>query len=91
MSASADGPRLCRLEQAVGVDTPCPEDSCAFWEPGGAVLQGRCAVEGVDFGRDCDLALWLLAIRDRLAAHAPPAAREDGGHEFRRSLSKSTE
>jgi hypothetical protein len=73
MSAAETEPRLCRLEQAVGVDTACPEERCPFWEPGGAVLEGRCAFEGVDFGRDRDVANVLLGIRERLRA---PAGRE---------------
>jgi hypothetical protein len=66
MEASAAGSRLCRLEQAVGVDAVCPEGACPFWEPGGAVLDGRCVVEGIDFNRDREVASWLLGLRRRL-------------------------
>jgi hypothetical protein len=57
---------LCRLEQAVGVDATCPEARCPFWEPGGAALDGRCAIEGIDFSREHEVARWLLGIRRRL-------------------------
>jgi hypothetical protein len=66
MSGGAAEPRLCRLEQAVGIDAACPMGGCAFWEPGGTVLDGSCAVQGMDFSRDQDLARWLLGIRRRL-------------------------
>jgi hypothetical protein len=61
-------PRLCSLEAAVGDRGVCPEDSCPFWEAGGAVLDGRCAFEQVDVARDVPLAAWLLEIRERLEA-----------------------
>jgi hypothetical protein len=66
MSAAAGEPRLCRLEQAVGVDAACPEERCPYWEPGGAVLEGRCAFEGLDFSRDTEAASLLLGLRRRL-------------------------
>jgi hypothetical protein len=66
MGAAAPEPRVCRLEQAVGVDAACPESACPFWEPGGAVLDGRCVLEGLDFSRDGDVARWLLGLRGRL-------------------------
>jgi hypothetical protein len=59
--------RLCRLARAVGIDAACPEGSCPFWEPGGAVLDGRCVVEGIDFTRDREVARLLLGLRQRLA------------------------
>ncbi len=71
MGATPHGARLCRLEQAVGREAACPGAHCPFWEPGGAVLEGRCIFEGVDFGRDPDLAQWLLGIRERVEASPP--------------------
>lgn len=65
-------PHLCRLEEAAGRRLVCPEDECAFWEPGGAVLDGRCIVEGIDFSRDRDVARWLLGIRQRLEEPSAP-------------------
>jgi hypothetical protein len=45
----------------------CPRDLCAFWEPGGAVLAGRCMIDrlGIDI-RGRDLAAYLLELRERL-------------------------
>jgi hypothetical protein len=72
MNAGSSEPRFCRLEQAVGVGAACPEGGCPFWEPGGAVLDGRCIVEGIDFSRDRDVARWLLGIRQRLEEPSAP-------------------
>ncbi len=58
--------RLCSLKAAVGKSEACPEDACPFWEPGGAVLGGRCAFEQLDITADASLAAWLLEIRGRL-------------------------
>jgi hypothetical protein len=74
MAKAAVESRLCRLEQAVGVSAACPEERCPFWEPGGAALEGRCAVEGLDFTRDRDVARLLLGIRKRLEQLPPPQA-----------------
>ena len=54
---------LCRLNEALGVAEECPEEVCPFWEPGGAVLPGRCAFEGLDLAGRRDLAGFLLRIR----------------------------
>ena len=58
--------QACRLTSIVGHPEPCPEDRCPFWEPGGAVLRGRCGFEQVHFGDDADLAGFLLRIRRAL-------------------------
>jgi hypothetical protein len=68
--SAATQPRLCHLEQAIGRAAACPEEHCPFWEPGGAVLEGRCLFEGIDVARDPDLAPWLLAIRGRVETSA---------------------
>jgi hypothetical protein len=59
-------PRLCSLESAVGREAACPEAACPFWEPGGAALGGRCAVEHLGVVADAPLASWLLEIREKL-------------------------
>jgi len=59
-------PKLCRIRRAVGQLEECPEERCAFWEPGGAVLEGRCAFDGIDVAAEPDLANLLLGIRSRL-------------------------
>jgi hypothetical protein len=60
--------RLCSLQAVVGKVEACPEGACPFWEPGGAVLDGRCAFEELDVAADAALATWLLEIRERLAS-----------------------
>ena len=62
--------KLCRLEQVEGRAVRCPGETCAFWEPGGAVLDGRCVLHEIDFGREPGLAKWLLEFRDSLARGA---------------------
>jgi hypothetical protein len=59
--------RLCSLASTVGKPQACPEGACPFWEPGGAAVGGRCAVEHLGVAADAALAQWLLEIRDRLA------------------------
>jgi hypothetical protein len=59
--------RLCSLSATVGNPEACPEGACPFWEPGGAALGGRCAVEHLGLTADAALATWLLEIRERLA------------------------
>jgi hypothetical protein len=66
--ATENAKHLCSLEAAVGKQGICPEDACPFWEPGGAVLRGRCAFEELDVGKDTALAAWLLEVRERLAS-----------------------
>lgn len=80
--------RLCAIEQAVGGPVgPCVRGRCPFWEPGGAVLPGRCAFEDVDLEGRPDVARELLAVRERLESP------EDGDpaavlHQFRRLLNE---
>jgi hypothetical protein len=59
-------PGLCRLKAALGEVQKCPEEACPFWEPGGAVLDGRCAFERVDLPSHPDVATLLLRIRSEL-------------------------
>jgi hypothetical protein len=67
-------PHDCTLRLAVdGHAEPCPQELCAFWEPGGAVVAGACMIErlGVDARRP-DLAVFLLETRERLEQVRPP-------------------
>lgn len=82
-------PHFCRLEEVAGRRVPCPEDECAFWEPGGAVLDGRCVLTEIDFNSEPGLAGWLLEFRDALAA--APREQHSAGHELRRVLSQGRE
>jgi hypothetical protein len=54
------------LQYAVGRVETCPEARCPFWEPGGAVLEGRCAFDQLDFANVPRLSAYLLRIRKLL-------------------------
>jgi hypothetical protein len=60
--------RRCRLEEAVGRYETCPEERCPFWEPGGAVLEGRCAFDELDLSGRSGIAALLLRLREKLDA-----------------------
>jgi hypothetical protein len=68
--------RQCRLEAISGIDRACAEVRCSFWEPGGAVLEGRCMFERVDLSAWHSLVADLLEIRDRLDDVRDPTASE---------------
>ena len=60
--------RTCTLRLAVTQrEERCPGESCSFWEPGGAVVDGGCAIErlGFDVRRD-DIAAYLLELLEQL-------------------------
>lgn len=80
--------RTCRLDALAGATTLCTEGDCPFWEPGGAVLEGRCAFERLDLLHRPALVSELLRLREDLAAAAP----DEGGtalHEYHRRLNES--
>jgi hypothetical protein len=83
--------RLCSLEAAVGELEACPEDSCPFWEPGGAALGGRCAFEQLDVTADAALAEWLLELRKRLASAESTVAVDEAHTLFSHLLNESAE
>jgi hypothetical protein len=60
-------PKRCILRLATGVMELCPQQRCVFWEEGGAVVQGGCAIErlGPDVRRP-DVAGYLVEVRERL-------------------------
>lgn len=62
--------KLCLLQYAAGRIESCPAGRCPFWESGGAVLAGGCAVERLGLGLEIEtnpqLAHWLLRVRTRL-------------------------
>lgn len=62
--------KLCLLQYAAGRVESCPAGRCPFWESGGAVRAGGCAVENVGLGLQLEtnprLAHWLLRVRTRL-------------------------
>jgi hypothetical protein len=78
--------RICRLQDAVGRVEACPEERCPFWEPGGAVLEGRCAFEQLDVSQRPELASWLLRMRTTLDSARHPAEADDAWRLFHRLL-----
>jgi hypothetical protein len=84
-------PRLCTLEAAVGRSEACPEDTCPFWEPGGAALGGRCAWEQLGVSADSELAAWLLEIRGRLEATSSAEEERAVRSAFHHLLNESNE
>lgn len=67
----------------------CPREECAFWEPGGAVVEGACLIErlGVDV-RQADLAAYLLETRERLEQARNLAEAEEAHREFAHRLGR---
>jgi hypothetical protein len=83
-------PKTCALRSAAEARVEiCPEERCAFWEPGGAVLGGNCLVErlGVDVS-NADLARYLLEVRERLERAKGLADAERAHSEFARRLGR---
>jgi hypothetical protein len=83
--------RSCRLEQVVGHDAPCPSARCPFWEPGGAVLEGRCAFERLDIGGRPQVATELLRLRRLLESAVSEGEERHARHLFHRVLNESAE
>jgi hypothetical protein len=78
----------CMLRLAAdGTKEPCPRERCAFWEAGGAVLEGKCLIErlGVDVRRP-DLATYLLEARECLEEARVLAEAERAHLEFSRRI-----
>ena len=83
-------PKTCTLRRvAQGQSEECPRERCAFWEPGGAVVEGNCLVErlGIDLGAR-DLANYLLETRERLEQARDMAEAEAAHREFSRRLGR---
>lgn len=81
--------RTCQLEQAMGEIGSCPENACAFWEPGGAVLPGRCAFDRVDLSDRAEVAAELLQIRALLESPGAASAEQDLRHRLHHLLNES--
>jgi hypothetical protein len=64
---AANAARLCRIERILGRAQECPGEGCAFWEPGGPVVEGRCVFERIDLSNDPLAAAWLLHVRRMLS------------------------
>jgi len=83
-------PKTCTLRLVAQDRTElCTRERCAFWEPGGAVVEGDCLVEclGVDVRRP-DLAAYLLEARERLEDARDLAEAEAAHREFSRRLGR---
>lgn len=83
-------PKTCTLRLvAQGQTEVCPRERCAFWEPGGAVVEGNCLVErlGVDLGTP-DLASYLLEARERLEQSRDLSEAEAAHRAFARRLGR---
>jgi len=67
----------------------CPRERCAFWEPGGAVVEGACLIDrlGVDVRRP-DLAAYLLETRERLERAGELGEAEQAHREFSRRIGR---
>jgi len=84
--------RACSLRLAArGELERCPEDRCAFWEAGGAVVQATCLVErlGIEISRP-DLAAHLFETRERIERARDRAEAEAAHREFSRRLGRDT-
>jgi hypothetical protein len=87
---SQSDPKRCTIRfGARGEVEICPEERCARWEPGGAVLNGNCLVErlGIDV-RDPELAAYLLEVRERLEQARDLVEAEAAHSEFARRLGR---
>jgi hypothetical protein len=87
---SQNEPKTCRLRlDARGQTEVCPRERCAFWEPGGAVIEGNCLIERLDVDvRRADLAVYLLETREQLEQARDLAEAEAAHREFSRRLGR---
>jgi hypothetical protein len=83
--------RICRLEQVAGSDASCSEAGCPFWEPGGAVLEGRCAFERLDLEGRPEVATELIGVRQLLGSAVSEAEERLFRHLFHRALNESAD
>jgi hypothetical protein len=79
---------LCRFQAVPGRAQPCPEERCPFWEPGSAVLEGRCAFDRLDRSDSLELAAWHLRIRRMLEAASTPEQEQQAWRLFDRVLNE---
>lgn len=86
-------PKECTLRSAVGERELCPGAGCAFWEPGGAVVEPGCAIErlGIPVQGHHDLARHLLDLRLRLEEARDEAERRDAHRRFSELLNLNRE
>jgi hypothetical protein len=77
----------CRLAAVAKADEAC-RATCPFWEPGGAVLHGRCAFEEVDLEGRAALVVELLELRQHLLGLGVDAQVDELRHMFHRVLNE---
>jgi len=80
--------RQCRFAAAIGQAQLCPGAECVFWEPGGAVLEGRCAFELLDITDKPELAALLLDLRRALESADSHADAQEVRHHLHRLLNE---
>jgi hypothetical protein len=87
---SQNEPKTCTLRlDARGQTEVCPRERCAFWEPGGVVIEGSCLIERLDVDvRRADLAVYLLETREQLEQARDLAEAEAAHREFSRRLGR---
>ena len=83
--------RLCRLDALTGREQLCPGSACPFWEPGGAVLVGRCAFERLDLAGRPALVVELLRVREQLGAAVSGDEVSRAQHLYHQLLNESEE
>ncbi len=93
MDADVDPPprdsdtHRCRLAALAQRDEACTS-SCPFWEPGGAVLEGRCAFETVELEGRAPLVMELLELRQRFRELGVDAHVQELRHAFHRIVNE---
>ena len=83
--AALGGPRLCRLEIALGRGERCPEGACPFLG-GDTPVGGHCAIEELDLAGRPDLAGLLVRIRGQLETAETRAEEDEARLELYRLL-----
>jgi hypothetical protein len=82
-------PKPCTLQLATDVVEPCVGKRCAFWEPGGAVVEGGCGIERLGFYfLEPDVARYLLETRQRLEQARDRSEAEAAHLEFSRRIGR---
>jgi len=81
-------PKTCMLRFAgQGLVEACTRERCAFWEPGGAVVEGGCVIERLDVDvRRPDLAAYLLETHARLEQARDRSEAEAAHRDFARRI-----
>jgi hypothetical protein len=77
----------CVLRAEMGASEFCTQARCAFWEPGGAVVEGGCAIERLGFYfLGPDVARYLLETRECLEQARDLSEAEAAHRRFARRI-----